>query len=126
MKKILPVLLAPLLLAGCATTFTNLSSQHQVRNANHLYPVEVALNSRQQTLRWETIQPFVNVGNELFPMRPTKLMTNRWEAVVPVPAGQNVLRYRYKFDFKYNVMGKPPQSDSARSPEYTLHILEPK
>ena len=124
MKKLLPILLAPLLLAGCATTFTNLSPQHQVRNANHLYPVEVAFNSRQQSLRWETIQPFVNVGSEFYEMRPTKLMTNRWEALVPVPAGQHTVHYRYKFDFKYNALGKPPQSDSLISPEFTLRILE--
>ena len=124
MKKLLPILLAPLLLAGCATTFTNLSPQHQVRNANHLYPVEVAFNSRQQSLRWESIQPFVNVGSEFYPMRPTKLMTNRWEALLPVPASQNVVHYRYKLDFKYNALGKPPQNDSAISPEFTLRILE--
>ena len=124
MKKLLPLLFAPLLLAGCATTFTNLSPQQQVRNANHVYPVEVAFNSRQQSLRWETIQPFVNVGTEFYPMRPTKLMTNRWEALLPVPAGQNNVHYRYKFVFKYDAMGKPPQNDSAISPEYTLRILD--
>ncbi len=124
MKNLLPLLFLPLLLAGCATTFTNLSPAHQVRNANHLYPVEVALNTRQQTLRWESIQPYVNVGSEFYPMRPTKLMTNRWEAIVPVPAGQNTVKYRYKFDFKYNAMGKPPQNDSAASPEYILRILD--
>ncbi len=124
MKKLLPVLLSPLLLAGCATTFTNLSPKQQVRNANQLYPVEVAFNSRQQTLRWETIQPYVNVGTEFYPMRPTRLMTNRWEALLPVPAGKNAIHYRYKFDFKYNAMGKPPQDDSTTSPPYTLRITE--
>ena len=124
MKKLLPILLAPLLLAGCATTFTNLSPRQQASNANHLYPVEVAFNSRQQSLRWETIQPFVHVGTESYPMRPILLMTNRWEALLPVPAGQNAVHYRYKFDFKYNAFGKPPQSDSAISPDYTLRILE--
>ena len=122
MKKLLPVLLAPLLLAGCATMFTNLTPQRQVRNDNHLYRVEVALNSRQQTLRWESIQPFVNVGNEAYPMRPIRLLTNRWEALLPIPATKSAIQYRYKFDFKYNVMGKPPQNDSVSSPEYTLTI----
>jgi hypothetical protein len=124
LKKFLPLLLVPLVLAGCATTFTNLTPQHQVRNANHLYPVEVAFTSRQQSLRWETIQPSVNVGTEFYPMRPTLLMTNRWEALVPVPAGKNVIQYRYKFDFKYNEFGQPPQNDSASSPQYTLRILD--
>ena len=124
LKKFLPLLLLPLLLAGCATTFTNLTPQHQVRNANHLYPVEVAFTSRQQSLRWETIKPMVKVGTEFYPMRPTLLMTNRWEALVPVPAGKNVIQYRYKLDFKYNAVGQPPQDDSALSPLYTLRVSD--
>jgi hypothetical protein len=124
LKKILPLLLLPLLFTGCATTFSNLTPKAQQRNANHLYPVEVAFNSRQQSLRWETIQPFVNVGTEFYPMRPTLLMTNRWEALVPVPASQNAIQYRYKFEFKYNAVGLPPQPDSALSPQYTLRIVD--
>lgn len=124
LKKFLPVLLLPLLLTGCATTFTNLSPLRQVRNANHLYPVEVAFNSRQQSLRWETIQPMINIGTEFFPMRQTLRMTNRWEGLVPVPAGKNVVEYRYKFEFKYNAVGQPPQEDSALSPVYSLRIIE--
>jgi len=124
LKKFLPLLLLPLLLTGCATTFTNLTPQHQVRNANNLYPVEVAFTSRQQSLRWETIKPLVNVGSEFYPMRPTLLMTNRWEALVPVPAGKNVLQYRYRLDFKYNAVGQLPQDDSALSPLYTLRITD--
>lgn len=125
LKKFLPLLLAPLLLAGCATTFTNLTPKNQVRNANHLYPVEVAFNSRQQSLRWETIQPYVSVGTEFYPMRKTLLMTNRWEALVPVTGNQNKIEYRYKFEFKYNEFGQPPQNDSALSPVYTLRIVQP-
>ena len=56
-KKSLPVLSLSLLLAGCATQLTNLTPQQQVRNANNLYPVEVAFNTRQQTVRWQSIQP---------------------------------------------------------------------
>jgi hypothetical protein len=122
-KKLLPLLLAPLLLAGCNATFTNLTPQHQVRNDNNLYPVEVALDSRQQTMRWDSIRPQLVVGKELYPMRPTLLMTNRWEGLVPVPPGTNVTHYRYKFDYDYNAMGKP-RPDSALSPEYTLRIMD--
>jgi hypothetical protein len=63
------------------------------------------------------------VGANYYPMRSTSLMTNRWEGLLPVPAGVNMVHYRYKFDFKYNAMG-PARSDSALSPEYTLRILE--
>jgi hypothetical protein len=122
-KKLLPLLLAPLFLAGCNATFTNLTPQHQVRNANNAYPVEVALDTRQQTLRWDTIKPQIMVGTEFYPMRPTLLMTNRWEGLVPVPSGTNIVHYRYKFDYNYTGMGIP-RADSALSPEYTLRILD--
>jgi hypothetical protein len=125
LKKLLPVLSLPLLLVGCSTPFhaTNLSSLQQVRNTNNLYTVEVAVASRQQTLRWETIRPQIVVGNDYYPMRQVPLMTNRWEGLLPVPAGTGMVNYRYKFDFKYNAMG-PPRTDSFRSTEYTLKVVE--
>ena len=113
----------PLLLTGCQATFTNLTPHQQVRNDNNLYPVEVALDSRQQTLRWETIRPQLVIGTQFYSMRPTLLMSNRWEGLVPVPAGSNLVHYRYKFDYNYNAMGKP-KSDSALSPEYTLMVVD--
>ena len=122
-KKSLPVLLSSLLLAGCATQLTNLTPQQQRRNANNLYPVEVSFNTRQQTVRWQSIRPQVVVGSEVYTMRPTLLMTNRWEGLVPVPRGTSQVRYHYKFDFEYNKMGKPG-GDTSLSPEYTLRILE--
>jgi len=124
LKKALAVLLAPLLLAGCTTTPTNLAPQVQVRNPNNLYPVEVALASRQQSLRWESIKTSVVVGAESYSMRPTLLMTNRWEGLLPVQPGTKGVQYRYKFDFQYNAFGSPPKSDSAISSAYTLRILD--
>ena len=121
MKKVLPLLVAPLLLAGCTTTFTNLSPSQQTRNPDNQYRVEVAMASRQQSLRWDTIKPQIIVGKDAYPMRLTPLMTNRWEGWVPVPAGVNQINYRYKFDFNYNALGRPG-ADSAMSREYTLKV----
>lgn len=121
-KKFLPVLPA-LLLTGCAATFTNLTPLEQTRNANNLYPVEVAFNSQQQSLRWESLHPYVLVNGRLYDMRQTPLMTNRWEGFVPVPAGDNTVGYRYKFDYLYNNIGTPPKPDSAYSPQYKLQIF---
>jgi hypothetical protein len=122
-KKMLPVLVLPLFLAGCATQLTNLTPQRQVRNPNNLYNLEVAVASEQQTLRWESIRPQILVGTESYPMRPTPLMTNRWEGVVPVPAGTSRLQYRYKIDYEYNAFGKPKASSKLSKP-YTLQIVE--
>jgi hypothetical protein len=124
LKKFLPVpLLLSWVVAGCTSTFTNLTPQTQTRNANNLYPVEVAMNSRQQSLRWDSIHPQIVVGGDFLEMRPTLMMTNRWEGLVPVAPGTNVVHYRYKFDFHYNSLGGPG-SDSALSPVYSLRIMD--
>jgi len=124
LKKVLPLLILPLLLAGCAARFTNLTPTQQARNANNLYPVEVAFNSRQQSLRWDSIHPQIVVGSEVYPMHPTLLMSNRWEGLVPVPAGVNSVKYHYKFDFLQNEFGAP-KPNSASSQAYMLRIVEP-
>jgi len=122
-KKSLPLLSLSLLLAGCATQLTNLTPQQQVRTTNNLYAVEVAFDSRQQTIRWQSIQPRIVVGTNFYDMRPTPFMTNRWEGLIPVPPETSSVQYRYKFDFQYNRMGQPG-NDCAMSPSYTLRILE--
>jgi hypothetical protein len=122
-KNVLALVLAAAAWCGC-TTFSNLTPRQQTRNPDGLYPVEVAFHSRRQAIRWDSVQAYVNVGTEFYPMRPTPLMTNRWEGLVPVPRSTNLIYYRYKFDFKYNALGKPPQEDSALSPYYRLRILD--
>jgi hypothetical protein len=122
-KKLLPLFLLPLLLNGCATHFTNLTPQRLDRDPNNLYPVAVAMDSRQQSLRWDSIKPQVVIGSDTYPLRQTLLMTNRWEGLVPVPKGRNSLQYRYKFEYEYNSLGKA-KADAALSPEYTLKIVD--
>lgn len=125
-KRYAPVMLVSVLLAGCTTTtFTNLTPRQQVRNPDNAYPVEVALDSNQQTMRWGSIQPQIIVGTESYPMRQTSLMTNRWEGLLPIPAGVNQVTYRYRFDFDYNTFGKP-KPDVRLSPEYTLKVIQGK
>ena len=122
LKKFLPVLCLPLLLAGCTTHITNLTPQQQERAANNRYTVEVALDSQRQALRWDSIRPTIVIGKESFPMHPTALMTNRWEAEVELPPGTDLVHYQYKIDFQYNAFGAP-KSDSTLSPAYTLRIV---
>lgn len=123
LKKTLTLFLLPLLLGGCAATITNLTPKQQVRNADNLYMVEAAFHCRQQAMRWDSIKPQIVVGQNTYPMRPTLMMTNRWEGLIPVPPGTSLIQYHYKFDYLVNVFG-PPEPDSARSQEYTLRILD--
>jgi hypothetical protein len=123
-KKLFPVFLLGLAMAGCTTaTVTNLSPQRELRNPNGLYPIEAALTSRQQTMRWETIRPSVVIGTQFYPMQPTALMKNRWETLIPVPPNVNSVFYRIKFDYDYNTFSKP-KPDSVLSPEYRLLIMD--
>jgi hypothetical protein len=124
LKKFLTLSL-PLLLVGCASNFTNLTPTRQVRNTENLYPVEVQFDSRQQTLHWQSIKPYVQVGDQTLPLRPTPKMNNRWEGLVPVPADRTNVQYRYKFDYEYEAFG-PAQKDSALSKNYNLKIIEAK
>ena len=104
--------------------FTRVTPLQQSRNASNLYQVEVAFNSQQQSLRWETIQPYVLANGELYPLRQVPLVKNRWEGFVPVPPGVNSVDYRFKFDYKYNAVGSKPKPTSAYSPAYRLTIID--
>ncbi|HNQ72755.1 MAG TPA: hypothetical protein PKN95_04025 [Verrucomicrobiota bacterium] len=122
-KKSLLLLAALALVAGCAAVSTNISAQRQPRNPTDLYLVEVKFSSEQQSLRWDSIQAAVIVGKETYPMKRTHLMSDRWEALIPVPAGVSSVRYHYKFDYLYNDFGGPKKG-SASSKTYTLQIVE--
>jgi hypothetical protein len=123
LKRILSLSLLPLLLAGCAAQFTNLTPRQQTRKPDNLYTVEVAFNSKQQTLRWDTIQPQIVVDSQKYPMHKTALLSNRWEGVIPVPSGVNSVVYSYRFDFLQNEFG-PAKPGSASSRPYKLQILD--
>jgi len=123
-KKWFSLLLLSPLLSGCAgVTLTNLTPTQEPRNATGQYLVEMKMDTSQQTLRPESVNPHVVVGFESYPMRPQLKMTNRWEALVPIPATATVVNYHFKVDYEYNRFGKPGQ-DSLRSSQYKLTLTE--
>jgi hypothetical protein len=124
LKRFLPIL-PVLLLAGCTTgQFTRLTPGQQAHNADNLYPVEVAFDSNQQALRWDSIKAYVIVNGHTQPLRPVPLVRNRWEGVIAVPPGVSSVSYKFKFDYLYNSFGKPPQPNSESSKTYTLKVLD--
>ena len=127
MKKklfpIAPILLSSLLLAGCTTTITNLTPSTQKRQADGLYPVEVELDTRNRGIRQETIQPYVLVGTQIYPMQQTLNLKNRWETLVPVPADKEFVNYQFKFN--YDQRGIPrPTPGSRLSRPFQLQVLD--
>jgi hypothetical protein len=123
LKRCLPFFLPALLVGGCTTTrITNLTPDKQFHTDNGFYLLEAALNSSQQSLRWDTVQPVAVVGGETFPMRPTRLMTNRWETLIPIPEGKNSVYYHFKFDYTYYSF-PVPKADSKLSREFKLQII---
>ncbi|HVY72164.1 MAG TPA: hypothetical protein VHH73_19685 [Verrucomicrobiae bacterium] len=124
MKRILPVALLALTLMGCTSTnITNLTPSREPRNVNGLYSFQMAWKSNQRSIRKDTIRPFVIVGMDVYPMEPTPLVKNRWETLIPVPAGKNVLNYRFKVDYEYDSI-PIRRPDSKLSPPYQLEIME--
>ena len=123
-QKTTPLLLLALLLGGCTTTsITNLTPRQLPRNANGIYLFEVALDTKQQTLRQETIKPYVLIGPNMFSMQSALMLKNRWEALVPVPGTNKFVSYRYKFDYDYNRFGQPG-TNSKLSAQYQIEITE--
>jgi hypothetical protein len=123
LKRVVPVCLLTILIASCTTkVVTNLTPSQLPRNPSGQYLVEMKLDSKQQTLREESITPQVVSGFNTYPMRPTLKMTDRWEALVPVPANQDSLVYHFKVDYEYNKFGSKPGQGSLTSEQYKLNI----
>jgi len=123
LSRILALLLLPLLIGGCAARFTNLTPSIQPRSPEGRYPVEFAFHSPQQSLRWETITPFVLVGEQYYPMTKVELIPNRWEGTIPIPPGTNLVHYRFKVDFEYHDFGRS-MPGSASSTTFSLNIKD--
>jgi hypothetical protein len=123
MKNMMFFLLPLLLLASCVThsSVTNLTSTRAKRSPNNLYLIEYEWRSNQQSLRPESITPYVMVGTETYPMRRILKMKNRWEAYIPVPPSQKSVIYHIKVDYDYNDFGKRGKG-SIRTEEYKLNI----
>jgi uncharacterized protein (DUF58 family) len=123
MKKILILLVLPLALAGCSSTITNLTPSRFTRTSDGTYRVEAAWTTTEQTIRPETIKPSVLVGLESYPMHPEPVVSDRWEAFVPVPAGENLIHYQFRFDFMRNAI-PTPAPDNRLSATYSLQIVD--
>jgi outer membrane PBP1 activator LpoA protein len=122
--KLLSVSLLAVVLTGCtSSSIVNLTPRQQPRNDTGLYLVEAEWQSNQRSIRYDTLSPKVIVGTNAYVMRQTQLLTNRWEALIPVAKDEKLLNYHYKFDFKYTTV-PTKLNDSKISVPYQLKITE--
>tara|TARA_B100000902_G_scaffold23476_1_gene28239 strand:- start:1730 stop:2143 length:414 start_codon:yes stop_codon:yes gene_type:complete len=111
-------------LVGCTTsTITNLTPRQLPRASTGLYPVEAMFQSNQRTLDHSSMKPLVIFNNQAYPMSRTKLVEGRWETLVPIPGGTQVINYHFKFDYNYNAI-MMRNADSKLSPPYQLKIVD--
>jgi len=121
-QKALALLLLPLVFTGCASVVTNLTPRQYARNTDGLYHFEMQWDTRQQAVIAESLKPFVLIGTEFFPMEPVAIVANRWETLVPVPADQKLVHYKFKVDYQYySVPGRADESFLSQS--YSLEII---
>ena len=112
------------LLSGCTSNkISNMTPKVLRRTPDGLYNFEVRWDTNQRAFLDDSMKPFVVVDREFHPMQRVALTTNRWEAVVPVPADKRFLNYRFKFDYLVNGFGQK-HPDSRMSPTYQVEIVE--
>lgn len=121
-QKTLLMLFLPMLLTGCKSVITNLTPRQYARSTNDLYHFEFQWDTRQQSVVPESLKPAVLIGTEFYQMEPVAIVSNRWEAMVPIPADQKLVHYRYKVDYQFYSI--PIRRDSSRlSAPYRLEII---
>ena len=88
-----------------------------------MYPIEFVWDSNQQSIIPGSIKPFVMIGYDFYPMRPSLGISNRWETVIPVPAEKTSIIYQFKVEYQYRDFGKP-QKSSRLTASYRLEIMD--
>ena len=124
MRRFVSLLALLALVAGCGTSrVTNLTTTRVPRSSTGMYPIEFAWDTSQQSMIPGTVKPFVVVGYDFYPMRPSLGISNRWETVVPVAADKTSVIYHFKVEYQYRTFGKPEKSNKL-SPSYKLEIID--
>lgn len=113
------------LVAGCSSTVTNLTPTTQITETSGLYHFETEWETNQRSvgLRASDIKAFVVVDEQFHPMQRVPGMTNRWEALVPLPKDKGAVYYFYKWEYTTAGWGGASHLNSRRSPLYRLAVV---
>lgn len=121
MKKFVSLVVLSVVVAGCAPNYVNLTPRTVPPTPVNVYPFEVQWNSPRRGANNANVTASVVIGTNFFSMTRVPNTTDRWEARAPLPAGQSVVTYYYKFDYDYPGLPKRIEA-SDRSMEYTITL----
>jgi len=111
-----------LTISGCATSsVTNLTPRHHVRNTENVYPVDIEFRTNLRTIKWDTVRPYVQIGEDNYLMRRTAIVKDRWETLIPISQEERVAHYRIKIDFSYSSLSED-KVNSVLSGPYQIVI----
>lgn len=71
----------------------------------------------------DTIEAFVVIEENFYPMTPTKLVADRWETLLPIDPTSEKIYYRYKLDYLYKAIPDKRRGSTLSDP-YQLDITE--
>lgn len=110
---------------GCTGSLnTNLTPRDLPAAPDSSYLFETTFDSRRRGVDPASVKAWVMIDLTLYPMQRVPNTDNRFEALVPLPAGRSNIPYRYKFEFAYP--GTPSREvNSTWSQEYRL-VVGPK
>jgi len=124
LNRLLLISLLGVMLTGCTTTtITNLTPSRLPRKDNGQYRIEVEYYTRQESLVKDSMKAYVMVGDNKYPMQRTPMLPDRWETLVPIPKDQNVLTYRYRFEYQYKAIPSL-RNESKDTKFYQLFLLD--
>ena len=116
---------AVLLQTGClSTTVVNLTPSKVSRNAAGTYRFEAAWETNEKSIQEDSIEGFVVLNEVHYPMKKVPVVTDRWEALIPLEQASEGYTYHLKFDFIYDSHPEP-KPNSLRTKPFSLKIVEP-
>ena len=101
-KHISPILglVLTMFLTGCGSTFTNLTSTRVEQNDSNIYTFRYEANLTQPGVVQESVQGFIAINGEEYPMIRDRHGRNRFSFDYRLPPGQSEVKYYFRVTYE--------------------------